>query len=509
MLTVMPLWYDITMEQNTILIVDDDELMRSLLVEIITPFNLRLLTAQRGKQALQLAQQYLPDLILLDVMMPDMDGFEVCRRLRDDPMLAQIPIVMITGLHDREAKIRGFESGADEFITKPFDPGELQARINTVLRLNRYRRLLQEQARVNAERARFEWVVETSDNAYVIVDRNDRIRYANQRARTYLGLDAHDQPVQTLRELVAQRYRLVPPESWERWPAAIAEPRYLVHPETLHSAEQWLQVEATIIQATDDQVVVTLRDVTQQITAQRDMWTFHTAISHKLRTPLTSIINGLTILHDNIEHMDRAMARNIAAIALSSAHRLQHAIGDILLYASSPGDIQQIDPCTVFDLPMIVAAINQDLAMPTISLKIDPALDARRLLISRRSLEIVLRELCENARKFHPQQHPVVTLQVDADLAQQQVRLVLCDDGVHLPPEQLQKIWQPYYQAERNFTGQVEGMGLGLAQVARIILAVGGSYQMRNRSDRLGICVELRIPFAHDEDFKATSNRKG
>lgn len=156
------------MEQNTILIVDDDELMRSLLIEIITPFNLRLITAQRGDQALQLAQQHLPDLILLDVMLPDMNGFEVCQRLRDDPATAQIPIVMITALNDREAKIHGFEAGADEFITKPFDPGELQARINTVLRLNRYRRLLQEQAKVNVERARFEWVIETSDNAYVI-----------------------------------------------------------------------------------------------------------------------------------------------------------------------------------------------------------------------------------------------------------------------------------------------------------------------------------------------------
>ncbi|MCS6927847.1 MAG: response regulator, partial [Candidatus Binatia bacterium] len=166
------------MEQNTVLIVDDDEQMRALLIETIAPFNLRLLAAQRGDQALQLAKQHQPDLILLDVMMPDMDGFEVCRLLRDDPMLAQIPIVLITALHDREAKIRGFEAGADEFITKPFDLGELQARINTVLRLNRYRRLLQEQARVNAERARFEWVVETSDNAYLILDRSDRIIYA-------------------------------------------------------------------------------------------------------------------------------------------------------------------------------------------------------------------------------------------------------------------------------------------------------------------------------------------
>lgn len=450
------------MEQNTVLIVDDDEQMRSLLIETIAPFNLRLLAAQRGDQALQLAKQHQPDLILLDVMMPDMDGFEVCRLLRDDPMLAQIPIVLITALHDREAKIRGFEAGADEFITKPFDLGELQARINTVLRLNRYRRLLQEQARVNAERARFEWVVETSDNAYLILDRSDRIVYANARARVYLGLATNEHPTKPFCALAAQRYRLAPREAWESWPAPVDIQRFLVHPETLHSGEQWLKVELTTIHPADDQIIVTLRDVTPQITAQRDMWTFHTAISHKLRTPLVSIIGGLNILHDNIEQIDRSMARNIAAIALSGAQRLQSEIDDILLYVRSPSDAHHLDNCTVFDLPSMLASISQELGMQTVSLNLDPELDTRRLRISRRSLEIVLRELCENAIKFHPQHNPSVAVRVDADIVNDQVRLTVCDDGVHLPPDQLRKIWQPYYQAERSFTGQIEGHGVGV-----------------------------------------------
>ncbi|MCS6889475.1 MAG: ATP-binding protein, partial [Chloroflexus sp.] len=174
-------------------------------------------------------------------------------------------------------------------------------------------------------------------------------------------------------------------------------------------------------------------------------------------------------------------------------------IDDILLYVRSPSDAHHLDTCTVFELPAMIAAISQELGMQTVSLNLDPALDARRLRISRRSLELVLRELCENAKKFHPQHNPSVMVRVDADVANDQVRLVVCDDGTHLPPDQLRKIWQPYYQAERSFTGQIEGMGLGLAQVARIVLAVGGSYQMYNRSDRPGICVEIRIPFAEEQ----------
>ncbi|ACL25992.1 response regulator [Chloroflexus aggregans] len=487
------------MEQNTILVVDDDEQIHDLLTAIVAPLSLHLLVVQRGGEALHLARQYKPDLILLDVMLPDMSGFEVCRTLREDPVLAQIPIVMITALHDREAKIRGFEIGADEFITKPFDLGEMQARITTILRLNRYRRLLQEQARVNAERARFEWVIENSDSAYLIVDRDDRIVYVNACARSYLGLAPNEQPSQSLRELVAQRYRLIPPEAWERWPLPVDIQRLLMHPETLHSPEQWLSVETAIIHPSDDQIVVTFRDITREVTTQRDMWTFHTAISHKLRTPLVSIIGGLNILHDNIEQIDRSMARNIAAIALSGARRLESEINDILRYIDSPSDAYHFGTCTVFDLPNMIATISQDLHLRSVDLSLDPELDTRRLRISRRSLERILYELCDNAIKFHPQRNPVIMIRVTTSTDYDQVRLLFCDDGIHLPPEQLRKIWQPYYQVERSFTGQVEGMGLGLAQVARIVLAFGGSYWVWNRVDRPGLCIELRFPFAEGE----------
>jgi PAS domain S-box-containing protein len=85
-----------------------------------------------------------PDLILLDVMMPGMDGFEVCRRLRASDQLAEVPIILVTALDDRDSRIQGMEAGADDFVTKPIDRVELRARVRTVTRLNRYRRLLAE-----------------------------------------------------------------------------------------------------------------------------------------------------------------------------------------------------------------------------------------------------------------------------------------------------------------------------------------------------------------------------
>jgi putative two-component system response regulator len=105
--------------------------------------------AENGIQALEKAEQCLPDVILLDVMMPGMDGFEVCQLIRKNPLVAEIPIIMLTALDDRKSLLDGLEAGADDYITKPYDRHELRARLIGITRLNRYRKLLED--RVNLE----------------------------------------------------------------------------------------------------------------------------------------------------------------------------------------------------------------------------------------------------------------------------------------------------------------------------------------------------------------------
>src|SRR5262249_16302232 len=93
------------------------------------------LTASSGAEGLAIAQKDFPDLILLDVMMPVMDGFEVCRRLKAAPATAHIPVVMVTALDGVEDRVRGLEAGADDFLTKPIDEMALMARIKNLVRL--------------------------------------------------------------------------------------------------------------------------------------------------------------------------------------------------------------------------------------------------------------------------------------------------------------------------------------------------------------------------------------
>jgi len=133
---------------SIVLIVDDDPTAREALVAILEGEGYELEQAKDGLQALGMLKQIQPDLILLDVMMPAMDGFEVCRRIRATPPLAEVPIILLTALDDRDSLLRGIESGADDFLSKPPDRRELVARVRTITRLNRYRILMEQRENI-------------------------------------------------------------------------------------------------------------------------------------------------------------------------------------------------------------------------------------------------------------------------------------------------------------------------------------------------------------------------
>ncbi len=129
--------------KRKVLVVDDEEMNRKMFSFILEKSGYCCDTALDGQEALDRARAGAPDLVLLDVMMPRMDGFEACRRLKQDPATQRIPVVMVTALADRDARMTGLNAGANDFLTKPVDAAELTLRARNLIRIKEYEDFLQ------------------------------------------------------------------------------------------------------------------------------------------------------------------------------------------------------------------------------------------------------------------------------------------------------------------------------------------------------------------------------
>ena len=137
-------------DRGTLLLVDDLPQNIRLLEAVLAPRGYAIVKAESGREALEKVTAEPVDLVLLDILMPEMDGYAVCRALRDDPATQFLPVVMVTASGDQE-KVAAIEAGADDFITKPFDQAELVARVSSLLRIKRYHDTIEAQAAELAE----------------------------------------------------------------------------------------------------------------------------------------------------------------------------------------------------------------------------------------------------------------------------------------------------------------------------------------------------------------------
>ena len=127
-------------ETETVLLVDDNPINLQVLHQTLEQREYRLLVANDGTQALNIATRVHPALMLLDIIMPGIDGYEVCRRLKGDPVTESTSVIFLSALSDTEAKVKGFELGGVDFISKPFQADEVVARVDTHLKIRRLER---------------------------------------------------------------------------------------------------------------------------------------------------------------------------------------------------------------------------------------------------------------------------------------------------------------------------------------------------------------------------------
>ena len=156
-----------TPPEAQILIVDDVPANLNILSDALEPFNFTILAAPSGEVALRIAERTRPDLILLDVMMPEMDGYETCRRLKERPDTQNIPVIFITARDEPQSILQGFQAGGVDYVTKPFQPEEVLVRVNTHLKIHRLAsELRRKNAQLEAEieqRQKVEAALQTAD----------------------------------------------------------------------------------------------------------------------------------------------------------------------------------------------------------------------------------------------------------------------------------------------------------------------------------------------------------
>jgi two-component system, cell cycle response regulator len=474
-------------DQPSILVIDDELSARLVLEGLLSSAGVNLYFAGSSQSGLEKAAEMLPDAIILDIMMPEMNGYEVCRRLRANPNLSETHILMLTALDERDARLEGLRAGADDFISKPYDGLELQLRLKAVLRSSRYRRL-------QAERARFAWIVENSDTGYLVLNKKGEILYSNASANTLLNLpEAKDSLV--LQKHISKYFDPHPKGGWDEW-ITNPSPCFLVQPEQADSAAFWLLLDALDLPLGQfGDRIVRVSDITDKISLNNDMRRFHSIVSHKLRTPVSLLYSSMSLVERKLDSIPVEDVKSYVRMAWESSQQMVSDIHDILNFISAPELLRSKALTHLDSLQGIVSAIQEKLNLKPVALYFSEDLCGQKLKLNPYALEACLYEILENAQKFHPQNDPSVEIRAEA-FGANQIRMVIQDNGISLTPKQIQWAMRPYFQGEKYFTGETKGMGLGIPTVSTILWQAGGDVQIAPRQDQPGTLITLIIPLS-------------
>lgn len=480
----------------TILAVDDEPKARNLLRNLLEIEGYRVLLAEDGPAALLAAREQ-PDAVLLDLMMPGMDGFEVCRRLRADAKLADVPIIMLTALDDRASRLEGLEAGADDFLCKPFDSAELRARLRTITRLNRFRRL-------SEERARFEAAIDYAPEGIVLAELDGTILHANAAFNTLLGSPA-SRP--------ANFFACLPPE-------AIAGIRLtLSGPDTGRPAPRecalWSSLQpAPVVEIThglvpwEGRTIVQfhLRDLTERkqlevqlLRSQRIelLGQLAGSVVHDMNNVLTAVGGSASLIE---------MGCATPAVHLQNIHKSVQRGGammrQLLMFArGSDGELETGGiGGTIAEVTDLVRETFGRQYRVSFSATDDlPAVEADPTQIHQ-----VVMNLCVNARDAMPEggtlELSVHARTVDAAAAAgagpdvkpgEYVAVSVRDTGTGIPPEILPKLFDPFFTTKPAG----KGTGLGLATVMRVMRRHKGFVTIDTAVGK-GTCFTCHFPVA-------------
>jgi K+-sensing histidine kinase KdpD len=231
---------------------------------------------------------------------------------------------------------------------------------------------------------------------------------------------------------------------------------------------------------------------------QQAMWAFQSMVRHKLNTPMHGMASCLDLLASQpAEEVDPEELNELIGWTKEAMHRLEKSVTSVLRHTRAP-ELVQWDSCfALSQLEEVLAGMTSSIDLMPASVTFEAGTQEVTVRISQAALECIFTEFFENSKKFHPRHDPRISIVVkkhEPNNCGDALRIIIADDGIHLSPTQLEKMWMPYYQGERSFTGEVPGMGLGLALVRSLLWQVGGACSATNRADAPGIAQEIILP---------------
>lgn len=470
--------------KSRILVIDDEVMVHQVIEAVLESEAYTIITAISSKDGMRLANSELPDVILLDVMLPSIDGYEVCKQLRQSPATCRIPIVMISALSDRASRILGLQAGADDFLTKPIDSIELRIRVKNLVQLNRFRLLHEQDDLISC-------MLEEFPDGMVICAPNGFMVYANPTARKWLSL-APDKEISglSLPELRNSRFKCKASPK-DRLNEFFCTLEKWYQPENAQHPEQILNVRWSPRSLQGKDVIFGfIYDSTEHHSLNRMSLIFQNLASHKLRTPLNALSGALEILSIEQPDLDKNEWFRVASQSTSNLIDLS----DSLLRHVNPNLRQNFSGSfPVGSFAALIERLAHQLAMTKNPITVIHFRDDRLALpVNEAGLEVVFLSFLSNSVRFHPETNPQVEVHLGCS-RNQRIEIKMMDDGIRLSNRQLELLGTPFYQAEKHFTGNISGWGLNLALAIEIIESLDGTLSFYNRDDTPGfvICVDL------------------
>ncbi|MBD3886704.1 response regulator [Phormidium tenue FACHB-886] len=468
-----------------ILVIDDTPENLNLLSTLLIEHDYKVRSVTKGSTGIRGAQVMPPDLILLDVNMPQMSGYEVCQQLKADERTRDIPIIFISALEAVSDKVKAFQAGGVDYITKPFQIEEVLARIETHLTLRRLQNQLQfqneqlqqeirERLRVENERKhaeeKFATIFQQSPNPIAIVTVPEgQLIEVNPSFLSISGYTLEQVIGNSITQLhlghdsATFLHRLQTTETFHN-----LEFELLTHSGSVKSI--LLSFDRIELNGTTYALLIA-NDITERKRLENE---FISLVSHELRTPLTSMMGSLDLLSSGQLGSLTEQGQQVLSIGVKNAERLIRLINDILdLERIRSGKITMNRRlCNLADL--MTQATEEMQAMADRS-EIQLSTEPMSILLNADPDRIVqtLTNLLSNAIKFSPAQ-TTVKMQTCSSNHTSSVCISVCDQGRGIPAHQIQTIFERFQQVDASDARQKGGSGLGLAICRNIMEQHGG-----------------------------------